>query len=305
MKKMANNYLKGIDISEFNGDIDFMKVKDEVDFIMIRATFGRFGIDNKFEQNVKGCITHNIPFGLYFYSYATDEEKGIEETKFFLERIKPYKDKITFPCVIDMEDSDSYKQNHGNPSKEILTNICVKACELIKQERLIACVYANKDWFQNRIDKAKLTSCYLWLAWWNNDLEATINKFGKEFSLVQYTSKGQIKGIKGFVDMNYSLVDFIKAKQYLENISKINFIKLQTGLEDITIQFLSCYKFGQDLINKIYERLLKEKSVRKDNPKMEKEVQKEYGFETKTIIFLSNYLYGEELITKLYLACTK
>lgn len=235
------DYLKGIDISEFNGDIDFSKVKTEVDFVMIRATFGRFGVDKKFEQNVKGCIDNDIAFGFYFYSYATDEEKAKEEVSLFLNKVRPYKEKATFPFVIDMEDSDFYKAQNGNPSKEQLTSICVKACQMIAEEKLIPMIYANKDWFENKLDKEKLQKFYKWIAWWNDKAINEIDK--KTYSMLQWTSKGIIKGIKGQVDINYSFVDFKKAKQYIDNIAKINYIKLVTGLEDITIQFVSCYKW--------------------------------------------------------------
>ncbi len=109
---MSENKIFGIDISEFNGDIDFSKVKEKVDFVMIRATFGRFGIDKKFIKNTNECIKFNIPFGFYFYSYATDIEKVKEEVTFFLQQTKLYHQKASFPYCIDMEDSDSYKLNH-------------------------------------------------------------------------------------------------------------------------------------------------------------------------------------------------
>lgn len=107
--------LKGIDISEFNGFIDFEKVKEEVDFVIIRATFGRFGVDKMFKRNVEQCVKFKIPFGFYYYSYAINEEQGIEEAKFFVETIKDYIKEATFPAFIDMEDSDGYKQNHRKP----------------------------------------------------------------------------------------------------------------------------------------------------------------------------------------------
>lgn len=295
--------LKGIDISEFNGVIDFKKVKSQVDFIMIRATFGRFGVDKKFEENVKACIKYDIPFGFYYYSYAIDEKRAIDEVNFFLEKVKPYKEKATFPFVIDMEDSDFYKKENGNPTKEELTNICIKACEIIKSHKLIPMIYANKDWFENKLDLEKLSPYYKWLAWWINKAVDEIDK--KQYSILQYSAKGIIEGIKEQVDLNYSFVDFKKAKEYIDTISKINYIKLVSGLEDITIQFLSCYKWGKSLIEKIYKRLLQEKTERNPKANYSKAVQKEYNLEAKTIEFLSNYLYADDLFKKLYFACTK
>ena len=173
---MNETKLKGVDISEFNGTIDFKKLKEEVDFVIIRATFGRFGTDKKLTENANGCIKYDIPFGFYFYSYATDETRALDEVKFFLEKVKPYKEKATFPFVIDMEDSDFYKKENGNPSKEEMTNICIKSLEALKEQKLIPMIYANKDWFENRLNFEKLTPYLKWLAWWNNEAEKKVDK---------------------------------------------------------------------------------------------------------------------------------
>lgn len=233
--------IKGIDISEFNGDIDFKKVKKQVDFVYIRATYGRFGIDKRFKEYVKGCIDNNIPFSFYYYSYAVSKELAEDEVKFFLQIINPYKEKITFPVAIDMEDSDSYKYNHGNPSKEVLTDICAVACDKIAENKLSPIIYANADWFKNKLDEEKLSRYMKWIAWWNVE-EEKIDK--EKYHIHQYSSKGQIDGISSkYVDLNYSYVDFITLKEYVLNVSKINFIKAKTLLSDLDLQFLSCYKW--------------------------------------------------------------
>lgn len=232
--------LKGIDISEFNGNIDFKKLKKEVDFVYIRATYGRFGLDKRMKEYVEGCIKYEIPFSFYYYSYATNEELASDEVKFFLQAINKYKERLIFPVMIDMEDSDSYKLNHGNPSKEVLTNICIVACEKIAEAKLTPIIYANADWFNHKLDLEKLKNYMKWIAWWETE-ETNIDK--EKFQIWQYSSKGEIDGIKGKVDLDYSFVDFISLSQYIKNVSMINFIKSKTFLSDLDIQFLSCYKW--------------------------------------------------------------
>ena len=120
--------------------------------------------------------------------------------------------------------------------------------------------------------------------------------------LWQYSSEGKVAGIGTKVDLNYSFQEFDKLISYLNNIKKIQEIKLKTGLEDISIQFMSCYKHGQDLINKIYLGLQK---IKLRNPKennIHKIVQKYFGLEDKTIVYLENYCYAESLFLKLYRA---
>ena len=232
--------LKGIDISEFNGDIDFKKVKNEVDFVYIRATFGRFGIDKRFKEYTSECIKNKIPFGFYYYSYAVDIETAKAEVKFFLEQIKEYKELICYPCMIDMEDSDGYKQKHGNPDKKILSDICILACEEIAKNNISPIIYASSDWFKNRLDEEKLSGFMKWIAWWETD-EKNIDS--KKYSIWQYSSKGEINGIKGRVDLDYSFVNFALLKKYVENITKINLIKSKILLNDLEIQYFSSYRW--------------------------------------------------------------
>jgi len=297
--------LKGIDISEFNGKINFKLLKSEVDYIYIRATYGRFGVDKRFKENVKGAIENNIPFGLYYYSYATDETKALDEVNFFLDTIKEYKDNIIYPLCIDMEDSDGYKLKNGNPSKEDLTNIIITACDKIAESFFTPVIYANLNWFKNRLDEEKLSKYLKWLAFWNEDVK-NIDK--TKYCMWQYSSKGSLAGIESKnVDLNYSFVDFNKLKIYLENVSKINFIKSKTLFSDIIIQYLSCYKWGNDLINKIYERLKDGTKLNKKDlsiDEIKKEIKKYFNLENKTIDYLSYFIHSDSFFTLLYNAIT-
>lgn len=294
--------IKGIDISEMNGVIDFEKVKKSgIDFVIIRASFGRKKEDKLLHRNAKACIRNKIPIGFYYYSYAVDEETAREEALFFLKSIKDYKDHIKYPLIIDMEDSDGYKKEKNAISKKNLTNIVKVATEVIRNQGFIPMVYANKDYFDNYLDEEELKNVPKWIAWWNE--KAQIDK--SKYTIWQYKSTGIVEGIGTKVDMNESFFDYEKYTNYLQNIIKINEIKLKTGLQDITIQFLSCYKWGQELIDKIYERINGKKLKLEDNYEIGTKkivVQEEYKFEKKTIDFMSNYIYEEELFSKLFKA---
>ena len=297
--------LKGIDISEFNGNIDFKKVKDQVDFVYIRATYGRFGIDKRFKEYTEECIENNIPFGFYYYSYATTEELAEDEVKFFLQIINKYKEKSSYPCMIDMEDADSYKLEHRDPSKEVLTKICIKACEKIIEDKMSPIIYASADWFKNRLIEKDLEKYMKWIAWWDTE-EDKIEK--EKYSIWQYSSKGQISGISSkYVDLNYSFIDFYKIKEYVLNVSKINYIKARTGLQDLSIQFISCYKWGQDLLNKLFDGLKRTDKIEKKEISIKekaKEIQKYFKLEAKTMNYLTCYIYSDELLQKLYISIT-
>lgn len=139
--------MKGIDVSEHNGIIDWNKVKSQIDFAIIRVSYGMHKIDKMAIRNIEECIRLEIPFGVYFYSYALNELQVKEEVKLLLSTIKPYKDKILYPVIIDMEDSDGYKEKNGMPSNETLVNLCDTACTMIGSEGYFPMIYASQSWF--------------------------------------------------------------------------------------------------------------------------------------------------------------
>lgn len=296
--------IKGIDISEFNGIIDFEKVKNSgINFVMIRATFGRKKEDKLFHKNVKGCIDNDIPFGFYYYSYAINEETAKEEVDFFLKAVAKYRDYIHYPLAIDMEDSDGYKKERNAISKENLTNICKIACDKIKESGYIPMIYASYDYFKNYLDEEKLKNYPKWIAWWSQS--ANIDK--TKYSIWQYKSNGIVDGIGTKVDMNESFFDYQKYTNYLNNIIKINEIKLKTTIQDITIQYITCFIEGQDFLNKIYDRLKEKRLKRKELnfEEMQKVVQREYRLTDSMIDYVNYYIYCNDFIQKLYYSITE
>ena len=295
--------MKGIDISEFNGIIDFNKVSKEVDFVMIRATFGKKE-DKMFRRNAKGCVENSIPFGFYFYSYALNEKEAKEEVSYFLTKVGEYKNDVTFPLAIDMEDSDSYKKKNGFPTNAMLCNICQIACDEIAKAGYIPIIYANLDWFTHYLTESSIDRYYKWLAWWSQDSIKKVEK--SKYQMLQYSCIGKIEGIGGNVDINESFTEFNKLKKYIDNLKKMQEIKLYTGIEDITIQFISLYKFGEFLLNKIYERVKEPRKIKDKSKDIHKVVKEEYCLEDKTIKYMESYIYAEHLFLKLYRAiCEK
>lgn len=299
--------MKGIDISEFNGIIDFDKVSKEVDYVMVRAGFGARTRLNKeakedklFKKNVEGLIKVGIPFGIYYYSYALNEEEAKEEAHFILGIIKEYKDYISFPVAIDMEDSDEYKKKSGFPDNKTLCGICKVALDIVGNNGYYPLLYANLDYFTHYLTDKSIEQYNKWLAWWSKEALEKVDR--KKYQMLQYSSIGKIDGIGSSVDINESFIEYNKLILYLNNIKKIQEIKLYTGIEDITIQYMSCYKFGNFLVDKIYRRIKSGNKVKDTSDNIHNVVQKEYELEDKTIVFLENYIYAEHLFLKLYRA---
>lgn len=194
---------KGIDISSHNGDIDMKKVKEsEIEFIILRLGYGKHKkqIDTKFYENYYKALALNIPIGVYLYSYALNCDDALQEAKFVINEIKNLK--LEYPIFIDMEDTDGYK-NRNNVTNIDCVNICETFCDFIEKQGYYVGIYANLNWLNNKINDKKLDRFDKWVAQWNDTCS-----YKGSYGIWQYSSKGNISGINGHVDLNYSLKDY-------------------------------------------------------------------------------------------------
>lgn len=192
--------MRGIDVSEWQGNIDWMSVKaDDVSFAIIRAakwaaldSKGRRGIDDRWEQNARGCEQNGIPFGAYIYSYARNVADAREEADCLIDLVRGHK--VSYPLYIDLE--DSYIAGAD------LNAIAAAFCERIEAAGHRAGVYANLGWWNTKLTDPVLGSWSRWVAQYNVTCDYTGQK-----DLWQATSKGSISGISGKVDLNFAYVD--------------------------------------------------------------------------------------------------
>lgn len=211
--------LKGIDVSEHQGRIDWNKVKDYVDFVMLRAGYGRNNIDKQFIRNIQECNRLNIPVGIYWFSYAWNEEMARNEAKYVLEAIKPYK--VDYPVCYDFEyDTLRYASQQGYTiGKRLATDMINAFCSTIENAGYKAMNYANPDFINNKFYQSEI-SYPLWLAWYGVSEDKT-----KAYNpaMWQYSESGSISGIgTNSVDMNYCYEDFLKRDFTLENATTKN-----------------------------------------------------------------------------------
>ena len=120
--------LKGIDVSENNGYVDWNAVKAAgMDFAIIRLGFGNRHLDTNFYENVNGALAVGLKIGVYYYSYALDEPAARSEARYMISVLKDAgltKDKIEMGLWFDMEDADGYKSGNGMPTNQTITNMC-------------------------------------------------------------------------------------------------------------------------------------------------------------------------------------
>ncbi|MGN1131541.1 MAG: Ig-like domain-containing protein [Ruminococcus sp.] len=194
---IAGATMKGIDVSEWNGDIDWAKVAaSDVDYAIIRCGYGddyEYQDDTYFKKNVEGCIKNKIPFGVYIYSYALNTTMAKSEANHVLRLIKGYK--LSFPVYYDLEDNSQLAL-----SKTALGNIATTFCNAITAQGYQVGIYANLNWWTNYLTASAFnnTSWYKWVAQYNSYCDYT-----KKYTMWQCCSDGKVSGISGNVDINF------------------------------------------------------------------------------------------------------
>lgn len=217
-----NTIINGIDISNHQGDINWKKVKnDGIDFAIIRAGFRGYGQagsmnkDERFDYNIKNALANNIDVGIYFFSQATTIEEATEEANYTLNIIKNYKDKITYPVIIDVEYANSEHTGRAdNLTAEQRTNIVKKYCNIIKDAGYIPMFYTDKWFATNNLIMSELTDYEYWLAHYTGSTKedplAKMSNYEGKYSIWQYTSSGTVDGIETNVDLDIAFYKYKK-----------------------------------------------------------------------------------------------
>ncbi len=196
----------GIDVSRYQGDIDWAAVKGAgVQFAMLRLGYRGYGtgavvMDTYFQKNIQGALANDIEVGVYFFSQAITPEEGAEEARFCLNALKGYP--ITYPIVFDWEPYDSSLEPRTDGlDDKVLTQCAVAFCEEVEAAGYQSMVYSNLTYFYLHFDLNQLVDYPLWLAQYNSR-----PSFYYHFDMWQYSGTGQVPGIDGNVDLNIHFI---------------------------------------------------------------------------------------------------
>ncbi len=199
---------KGIDVSKFQEEIDWNKVKNAgVEYAFIRLgirgyTTGEIVLDETFEYNVEHALEENVDVGVYFFSQAVTEEEALEEADFVIETLEPYP--INYPVVIDIEDVDSENARTNDLTAEERTRLVITFCNRIKEAGYTPMIYGNLKTFMLMLNIEQLEDYEKWFAFYSTEEFY----YPYDFSVWQYSDSGRIDGIGKKVDLNISFKEW-------------------------------------------------------------------------------------------------
>ena len=191
--------LKGVDISKWNGSINFSKLKGQVDFVIMRAGYGRLTSqkDERFEEYYAACERYGIPKGVYWASYATSGSEAVQEAKAFLSCVKGKK--FEYPVMFDYE---AFPGAEGQKNKSVARVVITNFMNTVKNAGYYVGLYSYYSMFKSFIPSDMQDGRYdIWLAHYASSTSYTGHK------MWQYSSKGRLNGISCEFDMNYCYVD--------------------------------------------------------------------------------------------------
>ena len=221
-----NPIQKGIDVSKWNGDINWNKVKSSgIDYVIIRAGYGTSTIDPYFTKNIKGAIDAGLEVGVYWFSYATTPDKAKIEAQNCLRALAPYKNSITYPVFYDYEyDSVDYAGKNGiTITKSLATEMANVFIKEVESQGYDSGIYTNQDFGDRYFSNDILLSNNLWLAQYR-----TTASYNRPYMMWQYTDKGVVNGISGNVDMNYTYLRTRPSAPNLIDLSNATINKIES-----------------------------------------------------------------------------
>lgn len=201
--------LSGIDVSVYQGDIDFEKAAKAIDFAVIRAGFGRYTKqeDTKFQRNYAGFKSTGTPVGAYWYCYATSAEEARQEAQACLEILKGKQYEL--PIFYDiLEDDHIPKLKEKGDIATLINQIVPAFCSVLEQNGYYVGVYCNTAGYTYYLNDSNKQRYVQWCADWRGTCGYTGQKV-----MWQYSCKGQIPGIVGDVDKDYAYTDFAVIKE--------------------------------------------------------------------------------------------
>ncbi len=197
---IENEITNGIDVSKWQGNINWQAVKDSgVEWVIIRAGYRGYSTgvlveDPYYRQNIEGALAVGLDVGIYIFSQAITVQEAVEEASFCLSLSSGYN--LKYGITFDTEYQSGGRAN--NISKSLRTQIANAFCDTVRQGGRTPMIYASKSWFIYQLDYSAIDHNRIWLAHYTAQTD-----FAYRYDIWQYTGSGSCAGINGAVDWNY------------------------------------------------------------------------------------------------------
>lgn len=195
--------IKGLDVSQFQGEVDWERVKAAgYQFAMLRAGYGYNTVDAQFQRNASECNRIGLPIGAYWFCYAFSTDKAVQEADGCIDTISGYR--LDYPVCYDIEQATAdYVEKQGVSFTPALAKNVVKSfCNRIEAKGYFAMFYSNRSFFDTYLDTALAERYAFWYARYTSNFDGT------DCGMWQYTSTGSVPGISGNVDLDLAYMDY-------------------------------------------------------------------------------------------------
>lgn len=200
----------GIDVSSHQGLIDWQRIKSTIDFAIIRAGYGLSTYDSQAERNASQCELYEIPYGLYWFSYAKNPQEAEQEAdslKMFMRYHRPY-----YPVYFDFEDDSLRYTGIDKGDRTLISDIANAFCNRVERSGENGCyvgIYTNSDWLINVFQPSLFERYDKWLAHWKSKAINNIFQIPFASHMWQCTSEGVLtNGIGAKVDIDLCDYDY-------------------------------------------------------------------------------------------------
>lgn len=194
---------KGLDVSEFQGTVDWAQVKSAgFQFAMLRAGYGFGTVDRQFQRNAAECNRLGIPIGAYWFCYAISPETARQEADGCISTISRYR--LDYPICYDIEQATvNYAAQNGiTITPQLAAQIVTTFCDRLEERGYFAMYYSNRNFLTQYLPTDFSDRYALWYAYYNEQFDRT------DCGIWQYTNEGSIPGISGNVDLDTGFIDY-------------------------------------------------------------------------------------------------
>ncbi len=206
-KNSKRESIKGVDLSKYNGTVDFNKLKESgVGFVMLRLGSrgygtGKITLDEKFVEYAQNAQMAGIQIGAYFYSQAVNETEAVEEANYIVGAVSGFN--VRYPIAIDIEKVEGDEARTDKLTSKERTAVVKAFCDTVKGYGHKPLIYASKEMLVAGLDLEELKDYDVWLS-----DESIPTDYPYKFSMWQYNKKGSIDGITGDIDLDMCFINY-------------------------------------------------------------------------------------------------